>query len=163
MRHTSAVNHNTKMYWGRGGGIVHAFFTLALVVVSCEIITPTALSPGEKPTESICKDAGWTPVSVDTVENWGLFSFSEIEPRFRSSPVHRQSLYWMILPAPYCPKIIERTDDIIFKWEWPRKYEMFQSFQCTCICGNIRHKFKPSKKQMMLKLCKIILIPIFLH
>ena len=37
--------------------------------MSCEIIASTALSPGEKPTEPICKEAGWTPVSVDTVEN----------------------------------------------------------------------------------------------
>jgi hypothetical protein len=38
------------------------------MVVSYEIIAPTALYPGKKPTVPTVQKAGWTPVSVDTVE-----------------------------------------------------------------------------------------------
>jgi hypothetical protein len=87
------------------------------VVESCEIVAPTALSPGEKPTEPICKVAGWKPVSVDTVEN------REVSvPSLKSNPdaavaqyigIHYTEWFFGLLIA---RKIIEGTDNTIVKW-----------------------------------------------
>ena len=84
--------------------------------MSCEIIAPTALSPGEKPTEPICNDAGWTTVSVDTVANRKVSV-----PSLKSNP---DSAVVQYLGSHYTErsfrlaivrKIIERTHNIIFK------------------------------------------------
>jgi hypothetical protein len=84
--------------------------------VSCEIIAPTALSPGEKPTEPICKDAGWTPVSVDTVES-REYSAPFLKSNLDSAVVQYMGSHYSewSFRLRIARKIIERTGNIIFK------------------------------------------------